>query len=125
MFKVTTEWLEANSNNGGYSAKQLNALGISWPPIGGWKKAVVGNVITDAAKRGFEEGRKNRSKKERKDTRQVARTEFDKVRDLFASSLIEQIKVIESKRQSYAMTNIERDAIAKMATEIIDMIERG
>lgn len=125
MFKVTTEWLEANSNNGGYSAKQLSALGISWPPVGGWKKALIGSMITDAARRGFEEGRKGRNKKARQDHREKARTEFDKVRYLFASSLIEQIKIIESQRQSYAMTHREKDAIAKMADEIIQMIERG
>lgn len=125
MFKVTTEWLEANSNNGGYSAKQLSALGISWPPTGGWKRGVVGNMITDEARRGFEEGRKNRSKNSKRLHRQVARTEFDRVRDLFAASIIDQIKVIESERQSYAMTNREKDAIAKLANEIIEMIERG
>ena len=48
MFKVTKEWLEINcTEKGGYTRKQLEILGIEWPPKSGWKELLIGTEITD------------------------------------------------------------------------------
>lgn len=38
--------LAARTPNGGYTKKQLAAIGVDWPPQKGWAKAVVGKQIT-------------------------------------------------------------------------------
>ena len=35
--------------NGGYTRKQLEALGITWPPPKGWKRTAVGRRITGSS----------------------------------------------------------------------------
>lgn len=36
----------ARTPNGGYTKKQLAAIGVDWPPQKGWSKEVVGKQIT-------------------------------------------------------------------------------
>lgn len=50
---VTLEWLKWYANGpGGYNARQLAALGISWPPTKGWLRGLVGERVTaDQAER--------------------------------------------------------------------------
>jgi hypothetical protein len=44
---ITNEWLKEHSTyNGGYTAKQLHVINISWPPRHGWKNQVVGQDIS-------------------------------------------------------------------------------
>jgi len=55
---VTEEWLRTNMNGGiGVTAKQVKALGISYPPKKGWLRNLIGKEITDEQARAFEEGK--------------------------------------------------------------------
>ena len=123
MFKITKEWLEANSNNGGYSAKQLKAVNVNWPPQSGWKKRLVGCIITETAKVNFETGGKHKPATEPK--KQAHKTELGIVRDAFASALIYRVREAEMHQQSYSKTNAEKDAVSRFADEIVDIIENG
>ena len=38
--------LAARTPNGGFTKKQLAAIGIEWPPQKGWTKDVIGKQIT-------------------------------------------------------------------------------
>lgn len=54
---VTKDWIKKyRSKNGGYTKKQLNAVGIEWPPRKGWINEVVGKEIADDEKIIFEKG---------------------------------------------------------------------
>lgn len=45
-FIITDEFIEAiKSAKGGYTRKQLDALGVPWPPAKGWKASVIGKPI--------------------------------------------------------------------------------
>lgn len=47
--KVTNQMIEAGkSERGGWSRKQLQALGETWPPVPGWKKRAIGREISPA-----------------------------------------------------------------------------
>jgi hypothetical protein len=39
--------------NGGYSRRQLAAVGIEWPPTKGWKKELVGKIVSSEEFRVF------------------------------------------------------------------------
>ena len=123
MFKITKEWLEANSNNGGYSAKQLKALSVNWPPQTGWKKRLVGCMITEVAKVNFETGGKHKPKTE--PAKETHKTELGIVRDAFASALIYRVREAEMSQQSYVKTKGEKDAVSRLADEIVDVIQNG
>ncbi len=61
---VTREYLHKNkTKNGGWTRKQMTAIGVSWPLTKGWKRCVIGNVITDE-KAAIFEGRKKEKGKE-------------------------------------------------------------
>jgi hypothetical protein len=52
---VTKDWIAIHkSKSGGYSKKQLNAIGVQWPPIKGWILEVVGKEITEEQRQTFE-----------------------------------------------------------------------
>ncbi len=34
------------SSKGGYNKKQLEILGVEWPPQKGWKSALIGTMIS-------------------------------------------------------------------------------
>jgi len=47
MIELNEETLSLLGNGGcGYSAKTLSALGVSWPPKHGWRKAIMGKTIS-------------------------------------------------------------------------------
>lgn len=49
LVRVTAELIEAGrSERGGWSKVQLALLGVSWPPLPGWKREVVGGSIPQA-----------------------------------------------------------------------------
>ena len=55
MFTVSDEWLMKHSRAGAWTRDQIEALGIPWPPVHGWKQRdAVGRIITDTQKRRFE-----------------------------------------------------------------------
>ena len=46
-FEVTSSWLDKNKTAaGGYTRKQVEAIGLKWPLVSGWKREIVGKVIT-------------------------------------------------------------------------------
>jgi hypothetical protein len=52
---VTKKWInDHKSKNSGFSKSQLNALGISWPPVKGWVDKIVGKEITEEQRKTFE-----------------------------------------------------------------------
>jgi hypothetical protein len=57
MFKITRNWLNANSRTGisGWNKKQLALLGIQWPPYAGWIHSVCGTEIEESKKKEFED----------------------------------------------------------------------
>jgi len=56
MFQITNEWLtEHRTKGGGYNAKQLNLLGIQWPPKTGWKQKLIGTNLDSEKAKQFEE----------------------------------------------------------------------
>ena len=56
MFVVTESWLiEHQSKAGAWTADQLAAIGVAWPPAHGWKRTVIGKQISDDARARFEQ----------------------------------------------------------------------
>ena len=54
-FIVTLTWIEANkTDRGAWRQRQLEQIGVSWPPPKGWKMNAVGKVITEEQRRVFE-----------------------------------------------------------------------
>ncbi|MFJ3465338.1 hypothetical protein [Achromobacter spanius] len=52
---ITNDWLvQWQTVRGGYNKRQLEVLGIVWPPKRGWKRDVIGLSIPDEAARAFE-----------------------------------------------------------------------
>lgn len=55
MFTITKEWLEENQTiKGGYTADQVAEFGFNFPPPRGWKKSIIGKVVTTSTKLNFE-----------------------------------------------------------------------
>jgi len=49
MVEITDEWLHQHCSNPArtsWTAAQLKLIGVSWPPVGGWKGDVLGMLIT-------------------------------------------------------------------------------
>jgi hypothetical protein len=58
MVTITNELIESGkSAAGGYSKAQLALLGVTWPPLSGWKKRVIGSQITSDEAARFVAGR--------------------------------------------------------------------
>lgn len=54
-FTITQEWIEAFATSGrGWTRQQLEAIGVRWPPVHGWRARLEGKIITDAARLEFE-----------------------------------------------------------------------
>jgi len=52
---ITSDYLNKHkSKNGGWKKSQFEAIDIRWPPSKGWKKSVIGRVITPSQQRKFE-----------------------------------------------------------------------
>ena len=46
--KLTRTHIEdAKTAKGGYTARQLRAVGVPWPPPRGWKKKLIGKEVTE------------------------------------------------------------------------------
>ena len=55
-FEMTWGWLHRYSTpGGGWTAKQLRAIGVDWPPRRGWLRLSVGKTISVGQKAAFEE----------------------------------------------------------------------
>ncbi len=74
MKKVTREFLEAGrSDAGGWNRKQLETLGVEWPPLEGWRKRLIGSDLPDEAYDKFLELRGKTIKAEKRAARQAER----------------------------------------------------
>jgi hypothetical protein len=45
--KITRELLWEHSNKGAFTKKQIEALGLTWPPQQGWIWTILGKEITE------------------------------------------------------------------------------
>jgi hypothetical protein len=55
VFVVTHQWLMLNqSRRNAWTADQLMAIGVPWPPPRGWMHKAIGREISYAAKARFE-----------------------------------------------------------------------
>lgn len=55
-FTITPAWIHAHGNGGiGWTKRQLDVLGVTWPPRKGWLRSLVGRQITAAQQRQFEQ----------------------------------------------------------------------
>ena len=55
---LTTEYLNSHRTaKGAFTRKQVEALGIEWPPSRGWIKKAAGTEITEDQAKVFEEGK--------------------------------------------------------------------
>lgn len=55
LFTVTHEWINKfRTPAGSWRAKQLAAIGVKWPPQGGWPNRVEGTQITQVNRQLFE-----------------------------------------------------------------------
>jgi hypothetical protein len=44
---ITKEFIESNKTaKGGWNKRQIEAIGLVWPPTKGWKRAIIGNCIS-------------------------------------------------------------------------------
>jgi hypothetical protein len=86
MFRITKDWLKANSRNGnsGWNKDQLRLVEVPWPPFKGWIDHTIGIEISDDKKKEFEalsgksqEGIKIDAGKENMATNPVYRTRPD------------------------------------------------
>jgi hypothetical protein len=61
MFTVSDQWLMKHSRAGAWTRNQFEAIGLSWPPVHGWKRDAVGRIITDTQKRRFEQALRSKA----------------------------------------------------------------
>lgn len=56
MFRVTKQWIleYSTTGSGGWTRKQLEALGYPWPPPTGWLEAIEGTEIRPGMRVRFE-----------------------------------------------------------------------
>lgn len=63
---ITKQWLEQHkTDKGGWTATQLAAIGLSWPPAKGWNKQIIGRRITPEQVAKFESGWVRKSNRKR------------------------------------------------------------
>jgi len=56
--KLTVEYINSyRTEKGAFTRKQVEALGLEWPPSSGWIRRIAGTEITDDQAREFEAGR--------------------------------------------------------------------
>jgi hypothetical protein len=61
---ITKDWInEHKTKNGAWTKKQIESLGLVWPPSKGWPKSLVGTEITAEAAERFESGSTSYAKK--------------------------------------------------------------
>lgn len=64
MLTISKTWLDANkTRNGAWTRAQLAALGVPWAEASGWRRRLIGEVISDEQARAFEEAVSIRAKK--------------------------------------------------------------
>ena len=68
VFIITKEWLQLNKTlRGGYNIKQIEALGLTYPPKKGWQERLIGSELSLDDKASFEYYAVHGNKKARRD----------------------------------------------------------
>lgn len=63
--EITEEYLTRQATAKiGWNRAQLSVLGVSWPPVKGWKQSVIGKTLTEAEAVKFEQARTKTKKKD-------------------------------------------------------------
>jgi hypothetical protein len=76
-FIITDKWIINNKTpGGGYNRKQLNILGIEWPPKFNWKLTLVGKKINKKVAKEFENLAMTGNKSEKKNIIQEDKSEI-------------------------------------------------
>jgi len=76
-FIITDRWLINNKTpGGGYNRKQLNVLGVEWPPKFNWKLTLVGKKINKKTAEDFENLAMTGNKSEKKNIVQEDKSEI-------------------------------------------------
>ena len=53
--RITREWLHRHATKGrGWNRKQLQVLGVPWPPTKGWLSRAVGRELSESDRAAFE-----------------------------------------------------------------------
>jgi len=56
--EITEQWLMDNrTERGAWTRAQLKIIGVGWPPTNGWKKRVIGTLISDIEAKAFRDSR--------------------------------------------------------------------
>ena len=65
--EITLDYLNSNkTKKGGYTKKQVLALGLRWPLVSGWKQELVGTVLNYEQANEFEQaGRDGKKQKDK------------------------------------------------------------
>lgn len=51
---ITNEWIGQHATaSAGWTRAQLERIGVSWPPLKGWRQAAIGREITESDARAF------------------------------------------------------------------------
>lgn len=101
---ITESWLRDNMNGGiGVTARQLRALGLSWPPQKGWLKGILGKEITEKQKTAFERGKKS-------DTNN---TKYDSFKNSFSKGISFDVTEILSLAKNLSVTEFKETPLAK------------
>lgn len=101
---ITESWLRDNMNGGiGVTARQLRALGLSWPPQKGWLKGILGKEITEKQKTAFEKGKKSDSDN----------TEYDSFKNSSSKGFSFDVTEILSLAKNLSVTEFKETPLAK------------
>lgn len=58
LVKITYDYLDKHKTaKGAWTKKQIESLGVNWPPRSGWKQEIVGEFLTQEQARSFEAGK--------------------------------------------------------------------
>lgn len=59
---LTHELIEYGANVHGWKKAQLQALGVDWPPVKGWKSKLIGKKVSREALKAFMNGRNKKTR---------------------------------------------------------------
>ena len=90
---ITKEWLDSNRTaKGAFTRKQIQALGIKWPPRSGWMQSVIGEMITHEQARQFE----------------GSKTEYAEFKPLKYKKILKSIESLDEKQLKSIVQKIEQ-----------------
>ena len=101
--KITRDYIESNKTaRGAWTKVQIEALGIEWPPTGGWIDRLIGEVISPEQARRFEQGKGIRSSANKDvywDVGEKIIKNIDKITDRNLMKLFDFVRLEMEKRK--------------------------